>query len=178
MSRELFLLGLLNHHDMYGYQINEFLGKNLAACTDLKKSTAYFLLGKMAELEWVTEEITQEGNRPPRRVYHLTPAGQLEFLSLLRKNLSSFEPPVFSGDAGLAFLDVLPREEQISLLQERRKALMQALSALEDVPQHAGSLGLVVEHQKIHLDAELAWLDKVIEGQHQAFLSDDHQNKK
>lgn len=170
MSRELLLLGLLNHHDMYGYQINEFLSKNLAACTDLKKSTAYFLLGKLAELEWVTEEITQEGNRPPRRVYHLTDAGQVEFLRLLRENLSSFEIPIFTGDAGMAFLDVLPIEEGISLLQERHKALTHALASLDLVPQHSGSLGLVIEHQKIHLAAELAWLNKVIEGQHEASL--------
>ncbi len=164
MSNELLLLGLLRSHQMHGYQLSEFLTRNLSTCTDLKKPTAYFLLGKMAEQGWIAEEQTQEGNRPPRRVYHLTTLGEANFQRLLRENLAAFEPVTMRGDAGLAFLDFLPPGEAAELLMVRRGGLAQALEQARSAPHHAGSLGLVLEHQVLHLQAELAWVEQVIAG--------------
>ena len=73
MERKLLLLGILHRHEMHGYQLFEYIDQGLSACTDLTKPTAYYLLNKMAEDGWITEEQVQEGNRPPRKVYHLTP---------------------------------------------------------------------------------------------------------
>ncbi len=167
MSNELLLLGLLRRQEMHGYQLSEFLSRNMATCTDIKKPTAYFLLGKMAEQGWINEAQTQEGNRPPRRVYHLTELGEQVFQRLLRENLASFEPSIFGGDAGLAFLDTLPVEERVALLKKRRAGLAEALLAARQVPAHTGSLSLVLEHQVLHLQSELTWLDQVIAQQEQ-----------
>jgi DNA-binding PadR family transcriptional regulator len=163
MERKLLLLGLLRQQEMHGYQLYEFIERDLASCTDLKKPTAYYLLGKMAQEGWMSEEQTQEGNRPPRTVYRLTSAGEEAFLSLLKDNLSSFIPANFPGDAGLAFLDVLGAEEAIALLGERRSAMVAALKKLRSAPSHHGSLQLVIRHQERHLEAELEWLDEVID---------------
>lgn len=171
MSNELLLLGLLSRHEMHGYQLNEFLSKNLASCTDLKKSSAYFLLGKMAQQGWVAEESVQEGNRPPRRVFHITDAGADVFQQLLRQNLATYTPVTFAGDVGLAFLDALPTEEAVGLLKERREAVSLALHSAQSAPHHPGSLGLVLEHQARHLQAEIAWLDQVLEDLDQAAKS-------
>ena len=163
MERKLLLLGLLRQQEMHGYQLYEFIERDLASCTDLKKPTAYYLLGKMAQEGWMSEEQTQEGNRPPRTVYRLTSAGEEAFLSLLKDNLSSFIPANFPGDVGLAFLDVLGAEEAIALLGERRSVMVAALKKLRSAPSHHGSLQLVIRHQERHLEAELEWLDEVID---------------
>jgi DNA-binding PadR family transcriptional regulator len=163
MERELLLLGLLQKEEMHGYQLHEFIDSFMQTCVDLKKSTAYYLLEKMAEKGYVTRTEEREGNRPPRRVYHLTPAGEARFLELLRQNLASYLPAKFPGDTGLTFLDDLSTAEAIALLEQRRTQLAEALMVVEQAPPHDGSLQLMLEHQYIHLQSELNWLDDIIQ---------------
>ena len=162
MERELLLLGLLQKEEMHGYQLHEFIDSFMQTCVDLKKSTAYYLLEKMAKEGYVTRTEEREGNRPPRRVYHLTPAGEAHYLELLRQNLASYLPAKFPGDTGLTFLDNLPADETVLLLQQRRAQLAEALAVIEQAPTHTGSLQYMIEHQHIHLQSELNWLDSVI----------------
>src|SRR5512135_1453863 len=162
MERELLLLGFLRREQAHGYRLNEFIEREMATCTDIKKPTAYFLLDKMAKQGWMTMRETREGNRPPRRVYRLTAKGEAQYQKLLRENLSSFLPAKFAGDVGLAYADDLDPQEVLPLLAQRRTALVSQLEEARRVPEHAGTLQLLVDHQIVHLEAELAWLDKVI----------------
>ena len=162
MERELLLLGFLRREQAHGYRLNEFIEREMTACTDIKKPTAYFLLDKMAKQGWITTRETREGNRPPRRVYRLTAKGEAQYQKLLRENLGSFIPAKFPGDVGLAYADDLDPQEVLPLLAERRTALVAQLEEARQVPQHAGSLQLLVDHQLLHLEAELDWLDEVI----------------
>jgi DNA-binding PadR family transcriptional regulator len=154
---------MLRRQEMHGYQLYEYIDQALAACTDLKKPTAYYLLAKMAEDGWITEEVGQEGNRPPRKVYRLTAQGEAEYQRRLRENLSAYQPVSFAGDIGLAFLDGIAPDEALELLSQRRAALAEALDQLMAAPEHRGSLQLAIEHQRRHLAGELAWLDMVME---------------
>jgi len=163
-DRELLLLGILRQQEMHGYQLHEFIDSNLAACTDLKKSTAYYLLDKMTASGWVAYEETREGNRPSRRVYRLTADGEAAFQSLLRENLANYAPVRFSGDVGLAFAEALPPRERLDLLASRRGQLQAELDAVAAAPTHAGGIQLIVDHRRHHLAAELAWLDGVVAG--------------
>lgn len=147
---------------MHGYQLNEFIEQDLATCVQIKKPTAYYVLNKMLEDGWVISEEEQEGNRPTRRVYSLTPEGEVAFQRLLRANLAAYHPTQFGGDFGLAFLDALPTDEGRALLEQRRTALLAHLTELEAVPVHHGSLQFMIEHQTRHLQIELAWLDEVL----------------
>lgn len=163
MERELLLLGLLRRQDMHGYQLHEFIEQNLDTCVELKKSTAYYLLDKLADEGLIGESGEQVGNRPQRRVYHLTAEGEARFQELLRLNLASYIPARFGGMVGLAFLDDIGSQEARDLLRERRQKLAQALAEAQNVPMHHGSQQLVIDHQVAHLTAELAWLDALIE---------------
>jgi DNA-binding PadR family transcriptional regulator len=163
MERKLLLLGLLRKQEMHGYQLYEFIDRYLSTCTDMKKSTAYYLLNKMGHDEWITEEVSQEGNRPPRRVYRLTPKGEVAFQQLLRENLTRYDPAHFTGDVGIAFIDEIDPEESLALLVERRKKMLSAQEETEKVPEHSGSMHWVIEHQRHHIAAELVWMDKVIQ---------------
>jgi DNA-binding PadR family transcriptional regulator len=162
MERELLLLGFLRREQAHGYRLNEFIEREMTACTDIKKPTAYFLLNRMAKQGWITMRETREGNRPPRRVYRLTARGEEQYQKLLRENLGSFIPSKFPGDVGLAYADDLDPQEILPLLAQRRIALGAHLDETRQVPEHAGSLQLLIDHQIRHLEAELNWLDEVI----------------
>lgn len=161
-ERELLLLGLLRQGRMHGYQLHEFIEANLQTCVDLKKSTAYFLLERMAEAGWVRYDETREGRRPVRREYSITEAGEQRFQALVRENLGQYHEVRFAGQVGVMFLDALPRAEAVALLNKRLVALEAALRAVEAAPVHSGSLQLVIDHQIVHLRAELDWLRGVI----------------
>jgi len=162
MERELLLLGLLRQHAMHGYELHSFIENAMATCIDLKKPTAYLLLDQLAAqgLIAITEE--RAGNRPTRKVYHLTAAGEAEFQRLLRLNLATVVAVKFGGDVGLAFVDALPAAEAIPLLTQRQQQLTAQLAAAQAAPPHAGSLQFLIDHQVHYLTSELAWVGKVI----------------
>jgi DNA-binding PadR family transcriptional regulator len=162
VERELLLLGLLRGHEMHGYQLMEFIDTQMASCVDLKKPTAYFLLDKMTAAGWIRFEQSQEGNRPPRRVYGITTDGEAAFQRLLRENLAAYEPARFISDIGLAFVDALPAEEALVLLQHRQQIVEAQLTSAQAVPEHKGGAQLIIEHQRHHLVSELDWLKIVI----------------
>lgn len=171
MDRKLLLLGLLRREEMHGYQLHEFIDQNLALCTNLKKPTAYYLLDKMAAEGWLVTETEQEGNRPPRRIYRLTPEGENAYQRLLRENLGRYTPVNFPGDIGLAFLDGLETDEALELLTQQQRELEARMQEIQNVPAHQGSLQLVFSHQKRHLQTELDWLAEVIAGLEQKHTS-------
>jgi DNA-binding PadR family transcriptional regulator len=165
MERLLLLLGLLRQEDMHGYQLNEFIERDLAFCTDIKKPTAYYLLDKLAKDGYIAEVEDGGGpkGRPPRKTYRITPEGEAYFETLLRENLSSYERQIFPGDIGLAFVDALPRDEARALLAERLSHMQAELEAVRQTPPHRGALRFVIEHQIRHLQAELGWLHGVLD---------------
>ncbi len=163
MEKKLLLLGLLRRQEMHGYQLNEFIDNNLSLCTDLKKPTAYYLLDRMSKDGWISSELEQEGNRPPRKVYCLTNSGELVFQRLLRENLALYTPINFPGDIGLAFMDWMLPGEALPLLEKQKLQIQSRLDEIDLIPAHAGSLGLIFSHQIHHLKAELDWLEQIIE---------------
>ncbi len=162
MDRELLLLGLLRKQEMHGYELYEFIESYMQACTDLKKSTAYYLLDKLAKKGYVSETEEQSGNRPMRRVYGITASGEAYFQELLRNNLAHHAPAQFTDTVGLAFLDAIPTEEAIPLLKKRRQLLADELASAEKAPPHPGAFQYIINHQVAHLRAEVSWLEAVI----------------
>lgn len=163
MEYKLLLLGLLRHQEMYGYQLYEFLDNNLGMCVQLKKPTAYKLLGQMADAGWIASREEQEGNRPTRRVYVITAAGETVFQTMLRESLVAYHATEFVNDISMMFLDVLPVQEALPLLEARRAAVYGLLQEVETYPRHRGSVQLMIEHQRRHYATEVAWLDDVIQ---------------
>jgi DNA-binding PadR family transcriptional regulator len=162
MERELLLLGLLRSHEMHGYQLNEFIDSHLGATVHLKKPTAYRLLNKMADDGWVTYREEREGNRPPRRVFAITPQGEAAFQQLLRESLADYKPIVSLGNIGLLFLDAVPPKEALGLLQKRRASVESVLQQAHAHKVHEESFPLVLSHQIRHFTTELEWLDEVV----------------
>ncbi len=89
-------------------------------CTDLKKATAYFLLDKLLTGGWISESAEQAGRRPARRVFAITPAGEVAFQRLPRSNLAGWSRARLPGDIGLTFVVALDPAEASQLLRQRR----------------------------------------------------------
>jgi DNA-binding PadR family transcriptional regulator len=162
MDRQLLLLGLLRRQEMHGYQLNEFIEQKMHFCIDLKKPTAYYLLDKLAQKGLVREEQVQEGNRPPRRVYHITAQGEAHFFKLLRENLAEHTPTTYPTDVGIAFMDQLPPEEVATYLGQKREKVAAELERLQNATGHSGPLQHVLDHNRRLLREELEWLDDLL----------------
>lgn len=162
MERELLLLGLLRIDEMHGYQLNEFIDSHFGVVMNLKRPTAYRLLNKMADEGWVSTREERKGNRPPRRVFAITPEGEAAFQQLLRESLAKYEPVVPPGDIGLLFLQALPPDEAKALLQTRRASVEAALELVQAHKVDERSSWPLLHHQARHLTAEIEWLSEVI----------------
>ncbi|HWJ79505.1 PadR family transcriptional regulator [Ureibacillus composti] len=162
--RSLILLGLLMGQSQHGYQINEFIERNLSTVTDMKKPTAYATLDKLNQKGFIDIQLEQEGNRPTRKVYSINENGRNYFYKLLLNNLSSAESVNYQGDIGLMFSDLLPMEKVIPALKERLKKNQHQLDLFKQTPAHGIRTGvnLAVEHKIIMLEAEVAFLEKTI----------------
>ncbi|WP_229106923.1 PadR family transcriptional regulator [Paenibacillus sp. 1001270B_150601_E10] len=165
-ERELLVLGLLMVQSQHGYQINDFIEKNMGRVSDMKKATAYSLLKRLDKAGYVDVTIEQEGNRPPRQVYTITPQGEVYFLDLLRKSLGQMENLTPQGDISIMFMDHLPVEEVTARLQERHAKVVEYIDMLKSVPPHAQGAGIdiSIQHRIALLECDEHWLSNTIEG--------------
>jgi len=163
MERELLLLGMLRMQEQHGYQLNEAIQPHLAGRIPLTKTTAYDLLKKMTLEGWVTYREERVGNRPQRRLYAITAAGEAAFQQILRECLSSYRSPDLVSDISLAFLDVVSPNEAFQLLSQRRAAITSLLNeASSRRSEHPGGMSLMIEHLIHVLTAEVEWVDEII----------------
>jgi DNA-binding PadR family transcriptional regulator len=163
MERTLLLLGVLRAQKMHGYQLNDFLERHYDFVTDLKPSTAYYLLDKLAADGFVTMHQEQVGNRPPRRVYEITRSGEEHYLELLRANLATRGSPVYSDEVGLAFVQDLPVQEVHAALVQKLAAWRAEYERLAEVAPRmgdkAGGAALTLNHHLHMIAAEVSWLE-------------------
>lgn len=164
-ERELLVLGLLMTQSQHGYQINEFIERNLGQVSDMKKATAYSILKRLDQAGYVDVSVEQEGNRPPRQIYSITESGEARFYELLRNILSSVENVTPYGDIGLMFIDHLPPAEALALLEVRLERTSRLLAMFSAVPQHGHGKGvdLSIRHRIALLQCDRDWLLQTIE---------------
>ena len=163
MERKLLLLGLLRKQEMHGYQINELIDAHLGTSIHLTKPTAYRLLHKMTDDGLVSFREETVGNRPARRIYTITPLGEVEFQKLLKESLSEYKPAEQPNTISLAFMDTLPPGEVLPLLKKRRAIVVSMRDARQSDESHLGSYQCIIDHQIRHLNTEIEWLSDVIE---------------
>lgn len=159
-ERELLILGLLMTQSQHGYQINDFIERNLGRVSDMKKATAYSLLKRLNQSGYVEVSVEQEGNRPPRQVYSISTEGEARFYALLHEALSYTEDLTPTGDIGLLFLDHLPLPDVIRDLRLRVEKLDALLGLYDRTPKHGNGLGvdLSIEHRVHLMRANREWL--------------------
>jgi DNA-binding PadR family transcriptional regulator len=112
-------------------------------------------------------ETMRQGNRPERTVYRLTDAGRVELIDWLSELLSVPVKEFTQFEAGLSLLPVLPPEDALKLLEERRERLevdvAQAASLRSLIEPKLPRLFFVEAEYRWKLkEAELDWLRGLI----------------
>jgi DNA-binding PadR family transcriptional regulator len=128
----------------------------------LTKPTAYRILHNLADKGLIHFREEKDGNRPTRRIYSLTPKGEKELETKLKESLSTFIPLENASAIGLAFLNLLPHRERISLLERRQSEISELLETLMGATDEDETFKLITENRILHLSAELAWLTDIL----------------
>ena len=162
---ELALLGLLQTHPRHAYELHQVLQQSevLGSVWHLKQGHLYALLTKLEEMGYVASTLEPQGTRPPRKMLHLTPAGQEVFAHWLAS------PVAHGRDFRLEFLAKLYFAAQegatvLSTLITRQRAACQTWVAdldrqVNDVPATRPFERLVLQFRASQLEAVLSWLD-------------------
>ena len=67
------ILGLLNYHEMTGYEIMEVFRDSLNYFWDAKTSQIYRELQGLEQKEWVSKTVVLQAKRPDKNVYSTSP---------------------------------------------------------------------------------------------------------
>jgi len=178
MSTRLVILGLLRERPLYGYEIKSIIEDHMGDWTNIAFGSIYFALGKLADEGYIEKVATeQEGSRPSRSVYQVTPAGSDEFLRLLRQTWMEPERQFFVFDIGLFFMNELPQQDVITFLQQRVNHLRRAMQHIDEHQEEETSrqevpvvASAIFNHTRVHMQAELSWTLELLEKvQHGAY---------
>jgi PadR family transcriptional regulator AphA len=174
MSLEHAMLGFLRYTPLTGYDLKKAFDVSVRHFWPADQSQIYRTLARMAERGWVEMEIIPQEERPNRKVYHITEAGQGE----LRRWLAAPLPP---DDHRLPWLvqvffsGQLDDEEILALFEREAKQLRARLARYAQVPQESAAyveqIGspretffwmLTLEYGVTVNRAALEWIEEVI----------------
>lgn len=162
-ERDLLILGLLKSQPLHGYKINEFIKNFLGNINDMKKSTAYYILKRLEQQGLVQSNLEQEGARPSKQVYAITSKGENIFEELLEKMLTTVENIAIPGEISFMFLNHLPQEQIIPILQRRLERLNIIIKIHEKSPRRTiKEEDLSISYRITVLECIRSWLEKQI----------------
>jgi DNA-binding PadR family transcriptional regulator len=166
----LAVLGLLREAPMHPYEMQRQMHlRHTDELLALKRGSLYHAIYQLQRDGLIEPvETSREGRRPERTVFRITDDGLDELLSWLRELLAEpvREPSQFT--AALAHLSHLEAADALDQLRHRAVAVDATIAALHAVERGiAALLGRVsvleVEYARTLLEAELHWLEGVID---------------
>lgn len=164
------ILALLREGDMHPYEMVRLMrARRDERLLTITNGTLYHTVGRLQRSGLIDEVGSdREGNRPERTTYSLTDAGRDALLAWLRHELSTIEHPAEFRIA-LAEAHNLERPDVIDCLRVRCDALAEGHALHRDGLVGARQKGapeqvlVEFERQEVLLDAELRWLDSLLE---------------
>ncbi|MBW6514428.1 MAG: PadR family transcriptional regulator [Candidatus Syntrophosphaera sp.] len=187
---KLVVLGFLSRLPMYGYQIGHVVEEfDFPAWAGIRLPSIYKALQDLEASKHIRGEQVNEGNNPPRTVFHINAKGRELHSELVREYLSS--PKIRNEDWWLA-LSFAWKAVDKGFLADSIKARIQRLeeannkvrsgicseliskAQLPFVHEHILRLGL--KHHRAEIRALKELLADVISGQNEDFFSDTGEN--
>jgi DNA-binding PadR family transcriptional regulator len=164
------VLALLREGDMHPYEMIRLMRQRhddrMLAITN---GTLYHTVSRLERQGLLDEvRIDRDGNRPERTTYTLTALGSDVMTDWVRSELARIDHPLEFRIA-LAEAHNLSREETIDLLTTRRGALLGEHAMHRSGFEKALAKGvpeqflIEVERQAVLLEAELGWIDRLLE---------------
>lgn len=177
MPAEHAILGLLAESDpgAHGYDLARHFAPEepLGAIVRLEPGMLYHHLKKLDKAGWVSPRVEQQGVRPPRQVYQLTPAGRDELERWLGAPVERTRELRLDFLVKLFFAQRLQPERASELIAHQHETLSRNLASLrsqqaemvakgEDDRDRAFSIN-VLELRSAQTTAALAWLEQLAE---------------
>lgn len=137
------ILGLLNYHEMTGYEIMEVFRDSLNYFWDAKTSQIYRELQALEQKDWVGKTVVPQSGRPDKNVYSITAAGRDELLRWLADDDLGLrvKTPILMK---VFFLGERSVEENIRYFESVKKSCELFLKSLESVPQSIDAYGKII----------------------------------
>lgn len=154
------LLGLLAIRPMHGYEMARiFAQDDLTSVCQVEQSLLYTYLRNLEERELVRWEERRVGNRPPRKLYELTPAGRAELDAWLRSPVGRIRDVRLDFLLKLYFLHGSdPSAERALLVEQIAVCERYAARMRRDLAESHGFPRLIALSKLSAADATLQWL--------------------
>lgn len=132
----LFILGILTRRgSAHGYRMyRDLVEWRVETWTIIRPGSIYHALTQMEKLGLIQQAPNTSGDKlgPSKAEYQLTILGEQEFFTLLETALTDINLVEFSS--GIAFMEYLPRQEVLTLLEQRVAAQQQVAGFLHTLP--------------------------------------------
>ncbi len=141
------ILGLINYHDLTGYEIMEAFRDSLNFFWSAQTSQIYRELQGLEKQGWVSKSMVIQQGKPNKNVYSITAEGKEELL----RWLSDDNTGVYSKAPVLMkvfFLGEQSREENIKYFKGLKEQCEEFLKSLESVPEYIKNYESYVEDRE------------------------------
>jgi DNA-binding PadR family transcriptional regulator len=158
------LLALLAKEPAHGYELKQTYEQLFrAVLPPVNAGQIYTTLGRLERDKMVQDQTVEQGDRPDKRVYELTPAGRTAVQSWLEEPVCGprlrdefFVKLVLARAAGIA--------DATRLIERQRRAYLQALRDLNELASQADvranqTARLLIQGAILHLKADVEWLN-------------------
>ncbi|MEU0762280.1 PadR family transcriptional regulator [Streptomyces microflavus] len=169
----LLVLGAVRMHGRaHGYQVRndlEYWGAH--EWSNAKPGSIYHALKQMAKqgLLLAHETAPSTAGGPPRTEYEVTEEGLVEYRTLLRDAIRSYDQNLDVLSAAIGFIVDLPREEAVALLKERVEGMREWRDSVteyytpEEGPESLGHIGEIMNLWVHSADTGAEWTRGLIE---------------
>ena len=174
MSLEYAILGFLNYRPLSGYDLKKVFDNSVRHFWPADQSQIYRTLAKLAEHGYVEQETVRGLDRPDRKEYRITPAGQEALRTWLLNPLPSQDTRI-AELIQIFFAGQLTDEQVITLFERLAAEARAVLDAYDRIPQPARAddqtMGpqrerffwqLTLEYGLASARMDLEWLESVI----------------
>ena len=166
---EIVLLGLLYEKDRYGYEIEAVIEeRKMRNWTKIGFSSIYNSLNNLEKKGWIGWRLEAEFGSPSRKVYYVNEAFKETVLETIKTTLHSPQRLYSEFSIGLAFSNLLTKEETYECLvkyreslENRRKAILQSYDAQPMVHNIIHIKALFTHPIKL-IEAEIEWIDDLL----------------
>lgn len=167
---EIILLALLYEEDRYGYEIESVIEeRNMRKWTKIGFSSIYNSLKNLEKKDLVGSRYEEEFGSPARKVYFVSDTAK-EYVRETIKNIIHSPRRVYSDfSIGMAFSDILQKEEVKWCLVRYRESLVKRQDEIlqnynkEPEVQNKIHLKALFTHPLKLIEAEIEWINEIIE---------------
>jgi len=159
---EYAILGLLRDGPLHGYVLRKRVDAALAPFWTIATSQIYSALHSMQNKGLLSVELQVQGDRPPRKVYLITPTGREEFERWCTSPVRHLRDMRVEFLAKLYFLRHAEDKAAISLIDDQTaflKRLRARVSQHRDLPTDDRTLATFASRFRYHqISAAIEWL--------------------